>query len=54
MVTLPKETLASRVAPSQLVTLGVPELIAKDNKPYEDIVISLGNNSKNVFEYLVH
>ena len=54
MVTLPKETLASRVASSQLVTLGVPELIAKDNKLYEDIVISLGNNSKNVFEYLVH
>ena len=44
MVTLPKETLASRVASSQLVTLGVSELIAKDSEDYEDIAISLGNN----------
>jgi protein O-GlcNAc transferase len=42
MVTLPGETLASRVASSQLVTLGCPELVAKDRADYEKIAIRLG------------
>jgi len=44
MVTLPKETLASRVASSQLHTLGCPELIAKSRDDYEDIAVKLGND----------
>jgi protein O-GlcNAc transferase len=42
MVTLPGETLASRVASSQLVTLGCPELVAKTREEYEQIAIKLG------------
>ncbi len=44
MVTLPGETLASRVASSQLVALGCPELIAKDRADYERIAIKLGTD----------
>lgn len=44
MVTLPAETLASRVASSQLTCLGVPELIAKSYEDYENIAIRLGND----------
>jgi len=44
MVTLSKETLASRVASSQLATLGCPELIAKSREDYEDIAVKLGND----------
>jgi protein O-GlcNAc transferase len=44
MVTLPGETLASRVASSQLVTLGCPELVAKDRADYERIAIRLGTD----------
>merc|ERR1712142_863622 len=46
MVTLPKETLASRVASSQLATLGCPELIAKDAANYEDIAVQLGTDKQ--------
>jgi len=46
MVTLPKETLASRVASSQLATLGCPELIAKDAASYEDIAVQLGTDKQ--------
>ena len=46
MVTLPGETLASRVASSQLVALGCPELIAKDRADYEKIAIRLGNDAE--------
>merc|ERR1712002_1080046 len=42
MVTLPGETLASRVASSQLHTLGLPELAAKSPKEYVDIAAKLG------------
>merc|ERR1712141_163720 len=45
MVTLAGETLASRVASSQLLTLGCPELIAKDRSDYENIAVRLGNDS---------
>jgi protein O-GlcNAc transferase len=45
MVTLPGETLASRVASSQLVTLGCPELVAKDRADYERIATRLGTDS---------
>ncbi|TDG41358.1 hypothetical protein AWZ03_012225 [Drosophila navojoa] len=42
VVTLPGETLASRVAASQLATLGCPELIAQSREEYQDIAIRLG------------
>jgi protein O-GlcNAc transferase len=42
MVTLPLETLASRVATSQLHTLGCPELVASDRESYQRIAIRLG------------
>jgi len=44
MLTLAGETLASRVAASQLHCLGVPELIAKSYEDYEDIAVRLGND----------
>ena len=46
MVTLAGETLASRVASSQLLTLGCPELIAKDTADYEKIAIRLGTDKE--------
>merc|ERR1712241_323887 len=46
MVTLPGETLASRVASSQLLTLGCPELIAKDRSDYENIAVRLGTDKE--------
>ncbi|KAG6454168.1 UDP-N-acetylglucosamine--peptide N-acetylglucosaminyltransferase 110 kDa subunit [Manduca sexta] len=46
VVTLPGETLASRVAASQLKTLGCSELVAKNRKDYEDIAIKLGNDKQ--------
>jgi protein O-GlcNAc transferase len=44
MVTLPGETLASRVASSQLHTLGLKELVAKDREHYENIAVRLGTD----------
>jgi len=44
MVTLPAETLASRVATSQLWTLGSPELVAQNPTDYERIAIKLGTD----------
>lgn len=44
VVTLPGETLASRVAASQLATLGCPELIARTRQEYQDIAIRLGTD----------
>lgn len=44
MVTLPLETLASRVASSQLTSLGTPELIASSYEEYEDIAVRLGSD----------
>ncbi|CAG0885402.1 unnamed protein product [Darwinula stevensoni] len=44
MITLPGETLASRVAASQLTCLGCPELIAKSRQEYEDIAVHLGTD----------
>lgn len=46
MVTLPAETLASRVAASQLNTLGCPELIAKNEDDYVNIAVRLGTDAK--------
>lgn len=46
MVTLPGETLASRVAASQLTTLGCPELIAKTRRDYEEISVRLGTDKE--------
>uniref|UniRef100_A0A3Q4AYD1 UDP-N-acetylglucosamine--peptide N-acetylglucosaminyltransferase 110 kDa subunit n=1 Tax=Mola mola TaxID=94237 RepID=A0A3Q4AYD1_MOLML len=48
MVTMPGETLASRVAASQLNCLGCPELIAQSRQDYEDIAVKLGSD----MEYL--
>ncbi|XP_078268590.1 UDP-N-acetylglucosamine--peptide N-acetylglucosaminyltransferase 110 kDa subunit isoform X1 [Rhinoraja longicauda] len=52
MVTMPGmcngETLASRVAASQLMCLGCPELIAKTRQEYEDVAVMLGTD----MEYL--
>merc|ERR1712061_811245 len=42
MVTLPAETLASRVASSQLHTLGLGELVAKTREDYENIAVRFG------------
>ncbi|XP_043286576.1 UDP-N-acetylglucosamine--peptide N-acetylglucosaminyltransferase 110 kDa subunit [Venturia canescens] len=44
VVTLPGETLASRVAASQLNTLGCPELVARTRHEYQDIAIRLGTD----------
>ncbi|KAL4230375.1 hypothetical protein ACF0H5_010758 [Mactra antiquata] len=44
MVCLPKETLASRVASSQLKALGCPELIANDKDEFVRIASKLGND----------
>lgn len=44
VVTMPCETLASRVAASQLTTIGCPELIASSRQDYEDIAVRLGND----------
>lgn len=44
VVTLPGETLASRVAASQLATLGCPELIARTRQEYQEIAIKLGTD----------
>ena len=46
MVTLPLETFASRVASSQLKTLGLTELIATDYTDYERIAIKLGKDAQ--------
>ncbi|XP_041692500.2 UDP-N-acetylglucosamine--peptide N-acetylglucosaminyltransferase 110 kDa subunit isoform X2 [Coregonus clupeaformis] len=48
MVTMPGETLASRVAASQLQCLGCPELIAHTRQEYEDVAVKLGSD----MEYL--
>lgn len=44
MITLAGETLASRVASSQLTCLGVPDLIARSRQDYEDIAVKLGTD----------
>ena len=44
MVTLPADTLASRVATSQLQTLGCPELVAKNAEDYVRIATKLGSD----------
>ena len=46
MVTLPGETLASRVASSQLCTLGMPELVAETREDYENISVKLGTDKE--------
>jgi len=44
VLTLPLETLASRVASSQLHALGFPELVAVSREDYEEKAVRLGNN----------
>lgn len=45
MISLPLETLASRVGASLLHTLGCPELVADSYEDYENIAVRLGNDS---------
>jgi protein O-GlcNAc transferase len=44
VLTLPLETLASRVAGSQLHALGFPELVASSQEDYVEKAVQLGNN----------
>ena len=44
MISLPLETLASRVGASLLHTLGCPELVAESYDDYENIAVRLGND----------
>lgn len=44
MLTLPRDTLASRVASSQVHTLGCPELIASSEDEYEELAVMYGTN----------
>jgi len=44
MIVLAGETLASRVASSQLMTLGCSELVAQSRQHYEQIASRLGND----------
>lgn len=44
MVSLPLETLASRVGASLLYTVGCPELVAETYDDYENIAVRLGND----------
>jgi protein O-GlcNAc transferase len=46
VVTLPLESLASRVAASQLTCLDVQELIAKSREEYEEISVRLGTDKE--------
>lgn len=48
MVTMPLESLASRVATSQLYALGVPELVAKTRNEYVQIATRLGNDADHL------
>lgn len=44
MVSLPLQTLASRVGASLLHTIGCPELVADSYDDYENIAVRLGND----------
>ena len=44
MISLPLETLASRVSASVLHTLGCPELVADSFDDYENIAVRLGTD----------
>lgn len=46
VVTLPGETLASRVAASQLTALGCTDLIARSRQEYQEIAIKLGTDKE--------
>ncbi|XP_060064319.1 UDP-N-acetylglucosamine--peptide N-acetylglucosaminyltransferase 110 kDa subunit-like isoform X1 [Ylistrum balloti] len=46
MITLSGETLASRVASSQLVTLGCPELVAETREDYINTAVRLGTEKE--------
>nr|AAB63465.1 O-linked GlcNAc transferase [Caenorhabditis elegans] len=48
MVTMPLESLASRVATSQLYALGVPELVAKTRQEYVSIAVRLGTDADHL------
>ncbi|KAL7632829.1 UNVERIFIED_CONTAM: hypothetical protein RMT77_016826 [Armadillidium vulgare] len=48
MLTLMGETLASRVAASQLHCLGTPELVASTRQEYEEIAVKLGTEKDHL------
>ncbi|CAD5222732.1 unnamed protein product [Bursaphelenchus xylophilus] len=48
MITMPLETLASRVASSQLHALGCPELVAKSREDYINMAVRLGNDKAHL------
>lgn len=48
MVTCPGSLFASRVAASLLTAAGVPELIAKDMREYEELAVDLATNRKKL------
>ena len=52
MITMLGESLASRVAASQLTTLGCPELVATNYKQYEHIAVALGNSPTELVLFL--
>ncbi|CAH2212469.1 jg4423, partial [Pararge aegeria aegeria] len=54
MVTLPGDTLASRVAASLLNTLNCSELVAKDLLNYEEIAVQLGTDHELVAASLLN
>ena len=51
MITMLGESLASRVAASQLTTLGCPELVATNYKQYEHIAVALGNSPTELVSF---
>jgi protein O-GlcNAc transferase len=44
MISLPVETLASRIGASLLHTLGCPELVTESYDDYENLAVRLGND----------
>lgn len=50
VLTTPGESFASRVGASLLTAVGLPELIASDDREYEDIALSLARNPQQLRE----
>jgi predicted O-linked N-acetylglucosamine transferase (SPINDLY family) len=50
LLTCAGETMAGRVAASQLLTIGMPELVTRDLEAYEAVAIALGRSSERLAE----
>jgi predicted O-linked N-acetylglucosamine transferase (SPINDLY family) len=48
LITIAGEAFASRVAASLLHAVGLPDLVTKNQKQYQDLAVSLGNNVLNL------